>query len=343
MSRIYNWKEKINNIELKECIQIIKQGGIVVFPTETVYGIGANALNEQAVKKIFKAKGRAQDNPLIVHVSNIDMLKRISKNINKIELKLIQEFMPGPFTLILEKQNIIPKIVSAGLNTIGIRMPSNKIAYELIDKANTPIAAPSANISGKPSGTQIEDIKEELAEKVNVIIDGGMCEIGLESTVVKVIDNIPTILRPGKITAEEIRAKIGDVAISKNILEKVGKNEKVESPGMKYRHYAPATKCILVCGENENEQIEKVNRLISKNTNVCVIGFKEHKNLIKCNKYITLGNINNLEEISKNIFTSLRKADKTNSEIILIEGVSNKGIGLAIMNRLTRACEYNIY
>lgn len=189
--------------KIAEAATVIKEGGLVLFPTETVYGIGANGLDEKAVKKIFEAKGRASDNPLILHIANINMLDKIATNISELEYKLIDAFWPGPFTIILNKKDIVPSVVTGGLNTVAIRMPSNIIANKLIEFAGVPIAAPSANISGKPSGTCIEDVYAELASKMDYIIDGGKCEVGLESTVVKVENGEVKILRPGKISKEK--------------------------------------------------------------------------------------------------------------------------------------------
>ena len=198
MTKYFNFKNAINEKELEFCASIIKNGGTVVFPTETIYGIGANALSEEAVNKIFKAKGRPSDNPLIVHICDKKQIKDLVlvKEINEVEQKLINTFMPGPFTLILKKKEIIPNNVTANLDTVGIRMPDNEIALKLIESSGVPIAAPSANISGRPSGTRIQDIKDELDGKVEGIIDAGDSKIGIESTVVKVIDGVPTILRP---------------------------------------------------------------------------------------------------------------------------------------------------
>ncbi len=342
ITKYFNWKDNINQEELKQCSNIINNNGIIVFPTETVYGIAANAFSEEAVKKIYLAKGRPSDNPLIVHISDKEQLNDICIIQNEIEQKLIDKFMPGPFTLILKKKDIIPNVVSANLDTVGVRMPSNLIAHEFIKECGVPIAAPSANVSGKPSGTIVEDIKSELDSKVDAIIDGGISDIGLESTVVKVINGVPEILRPGKITKEDIITVIGQANVNSKVLSKVEKEEKVQSPGMKYRHYAPNTKCVLVNIEDEQKQIEKINEIISENNNVCVIGFKEHKDKIKCKNYIEIGNKNNLEEFSKKIYTELRKVDKYNVSLAIIEGVSKDGLGLAIMNRLIRTCEYNI-
>ena len=336
----FDWKDKIKNEELEKVIEIIKTNGLVLVPTETVYGIAASALSDEACKKIFIAKGRAQDNPLIVHVSDKEMIRRLVKNVSDIEEKLINAFMPGPFTLILEKNDVICDTASAKNPTIGIRMPSNSIIHEIIKKSQIPLAAPSANISGKPSGTCIEDIFEELKDNVDCIIDGGECKIGIESTVVKVIDNVPTILRPGYITEEDIRKVCGNVRLSANLFKKVEENEKVESPGMKYRHYAPKTKCVLVA-KSEN-QIAKINEILLENEDVCVIGFKEDRDLINAKKYINVGSKYNLEEVARNIFSALRKVDKENVDLAVIEGVEKEGLGLSIMNRLVRACENKV-
>ena len=337
-SKFIDCKEKLNIEEIKEAAQAIKNGKLVLFPTETVYGIGANALSDKAVQEIFKAKGRAQDNPLIVHISSFEDIKNIAEEPNEIEKKLINAFCPGPFTIILKAKPNISKIVTANLDTVGIRMPSNEIAYNLIKYANVPIAAPSANISGRPSGTKIEDIIEELDGKVEYIIDGGTVDIGLESTVVRVIDNKVNILRPGKITPEDIE-KLGlKVEIDKHILEKLNGDEKVLSPGMKYRHYAPKTKCVLVYSENNETLVNKINEL-SKDKNVLVIGRTDNLSKYVAKNILDAGETE--KEIAHNIFSLLRKSDSYNVDLVIIEGISTKGIGLAINNRLIRACEYN--
>ena len=340
MKYLFNWEKSIKEEELNKVIEVLKNNGLALLPTETVYGIAANALSDEACKKIFSAKGRAQDNPLIVHVSDKQMLYKLVKNISEVEQKLIDNFMPGPFTLILEKQNIISNTASAGNSTIGIRMPSNSIIHEVINKSGIPLAAPSANISGRPSGTNVEDIFDELKDKVDCIVNGGECKIGIESTVVKVINDVPTILRPGFITEDDIEKVIGKVALSDKLFKKVTKDDKVESPGMKYRHYAPKTKCILV-SKSEN-QINIINNILKKEKSVCILGFSEDKEKINTNKFIDMGSKENLNEIAQNIFSSLRKIDKQNVELAIIEGVEKKDLGLSIMNRLVRACENNV-
>lgn len=338
MIQIYDWKENIDLQELKNVKIALEKGQLVVFPTETVYGIGADAFNRETIKRLYEAKGRPSDNPLIVHVSDFEMLETCVSYISDIERKLIDSFMPGPFTLILEKKDIVPNEVTANLNTVAVRMPDNKIANTIIKEFGKPVVAPSANISGKPSGTKVDDIKDELGEKVFALIDGGDTDIGLESTVVKVIDDVPVILRPGAVTAEDIKSLIGCVRIDAHVLNEVSADEKVESPGMKHKHYAPQTKCVLVNIDDENLRIEKINQLLQDD--VCVIGFEKHKDRINTSKFFSVGE--SLEDFSKNIFSILRRVDKFGCNLILIEGVKTEGLGLAIMNRLIRTCDYNV-
>ena len=342
----YNWKERTDTEELKIICNLIRNGELVIFPTETVYGIGANALDENAVGKIFIAKGRPSDNPLIVHVADKRKINEITQDITEVEQKLIDNFMPGPFTIILKRKPIIPDIVTAGLDTVAVRMPDNIIARGIIQLSGVPIAAPSANISGKPSGTNIEDIRKELEGKVSAIVDGGETNIGLESTVVKVINEIPIILRPGKITPEDIKNVVGNVKLDDNIFKKVKKSEKIESPGMKYRHYAPETKCKLVNCSNELDQIFYLKKFIKEyNEDVVIIGFEEHKEKLYVDeeKFISVGSKEDLASFAKNIYSALRKADELKPKRILIEGVPKIGIGIAIMNRLVRTCEYDVF
>ncbi len=341
ISKYSNQINKIKENEIIEAAEEIKNGNLVLFPTETVYGIGANATDENAVNKIFVAKGRAQDNPLIVHVSNIKMVENIVEEITQLERKLIENFWPGPLTIIFKRKNnkIIPNVVTANLDTVGIRMPSNIIAKELIEKSGVPIAAPSANVSGKPSGTKVEDIIEELDGKVDYILDGGMADIGLESTVIKVEGENINILRPGKITKEQLKKVANQVNVDKNVLSQVQKDEIVSSPGMKYKHYAPNTKCVMVYSKDENKMVNKINEITIQNKNVLVLSREEHFNKYVAKQKWNMGN--SLDDVAKNIFTFLRKADKENVDLIIIEGVGNEGLGLAITNRLIRACAYN--
>ena len=317
----------ISSNELDKAIDSLNKGNLVIFPTETVYGLGANALSYDAVDKIFEAKNRASNNPLIVHLKNKDEIKKYAIVNNEIEQKLIDTFMPGPFTLILEKKDIIPSNVTCNMDTVGIRIPIDPIAHELLDKLDFPIAAPSANKSTRPSGTNVLDIYDEFKDSVDYLIDGGESLIGLESTVVKVIDNVPTILRPGFITREDITEVIGSCNVSEYLFKKA--EGKVESPGMLYKHYSPNTPCML-CDK------EIINNFVDKNKKVIIIG---HDLNIDCYKYYDYGN--DLKTIAHNIFKLLRLADKDEADLIIIEATTIKSLGLAIMNRLIRTCNYN--
>lgn len=348
--KLIDCKDRIEEEKLKEVANCIKNNGLVVFPTETVYGIGANALDENAVAKIFDAKGRPNDNPLIVHICNEEMLKKLVTNVNEIEMLLMKHFWPGPMTIILEKKERLPNNVTCGLKTVGIRMPQNQIALDLIRLANVPIAAPSANLSGKPSGTTIDDIYEELKDKVDYMIDGGISTIGVESTVLKVVNHEVVILRPGKISPSDIR-KLGlEVRLDEHIFDEVKEGDKVESPGMKHRHYAPNTQTILVDSKEEDFCYEKINKKMleilemKKNERIAIIGYDEFSSFYE-NKnvtYISLGSVENLNEVSSKIFQTLRHLDDLNLDVCMIQGVKKKGIGIAIMNRFIRACHHHV-
>lgn len=327
--------------DIKKASEIIRNGGIVLFPTETVYGIGANAFDDEAVKKIFIAKGRAQDNPLILHISDMDMLNAIAINITDLEYRLMDAFWPGPFTIILNKKEDIANVAACNGNTVGVRMPSNKIAHDLIKESRVPIAAPSANISGRPSGTNIKDIIGELKNRVDYVIDGGDTDIGLESTVVRVIDNEVKILRPGKITKEDIENVISKVIIDKNVLEEISSGEKVLSPGMKYKHYAPMTKSKLIYSDDNNKMINTILEIASKEENVVILSFTEDLKYYDKYKCLDIGSRDNLNEVSHKLFSVLRKIDNMDVDLAIIEGLPLKGLGLTIMNRLIRACNHD--
>ena len=330
--------EVISNIEdYKEILkEEIEKDNLVIFPTETVYGIGANALKSQAVEKIFEVKTRACNNPLIVHLKSVDEIEKYAIIESDVERKLIDTFMPGPITVILKKKDCIPECVTAGLDTVGIRVPINSIAHRFLEIVDVPIAAPSANISSRPSGTKVSDIKDEFEGKVNFIIDGGESRIGLESTVVKVIDGVPMILRPGYVTKEMIEHVVGICNVSKHVLSEVENTEKAESPGMMYKHYAPKTKCLLVYSKD----VDTLKELVKENlVDKTIILGSDKLSDIECFKFINYGN--NLKNISHNIFSKLRECDKYDANLIIIEGVEKVGLGLAIMNRLIRTSEFN--
>lgn len=307
------FKIDANNIDsqkLKVAAEVIKNGGLVAFPTETVYGLGANGLNGEAVNRIFSAKGRPNDNPLILHIAEKKQIYDLVKEVPLEAKKLMDKFWPGPLTIILEKKEIVPREVTAGLNTVAVRMPENKIALELIRKSGVPIAAPSANSSGKPSPTEASHVIDDLNGKIDVILDGGKVNIGLESTVIDLTRNPPVILRPGKVTREQIEKVIGKLGETK-----VSDKEKPKCPGMKYKHYSPEAKVVIVKdGENEDE--------ISK---------KYSGKRIKKLKY------KDEEEMAKNLFKDFRDADKDGFEVILVREVKEEEFGCAIMNRLKKA------
>ncbi|WP_027623665.1 L-threonylcarbamoyladenylate synthase [Clostridium lundense] len=330
---------------LIECGKILREGGLVVFPTETVYGLGANALNAEAVKKIFEAKGRPQDNPLIVHVCDIESIKPLVKEIPEIACKLMGKFWPGPMTIILPKSDLIPEETSAGLDSVGIRMPSNLIARELIRVSEVPIAAPSANISGRPSPTDLERCMEDLMGKVDYIIGGEKCDVGVESTVIDCTIYPPCVLRPGGITLEMFREVDDKIYIDPAIMKKPDKDFKPKAPGMKYRHYAPKAPVKIVQGEL-NKTVEKINEIIkecvSENKIVGVMATDETANYYKNAVIISLGSRKNLNTIAQNLFGTLRSFDDKKVDIILSESFEEEGIGIAIMNRLKKSAGFDI-
>lgn len=338
-------EDKLESKILKECGEALRSGKLVVFPTETVYGLGANALEEEAVKKIFEAKGRPQDNPLIVHISEIEEITSLVKEVPKIAYKLMERFWPGPMTIILSKSSLIPNRTSGGLNSVGIRMPSNKIARQLIKVAKVPIAAPSANISGRPSPTDIETCIEDLNGKVDYIIGGEKCNVGVESTVIDCTVYPPCILRPGGITLEMLKEIEDKIYIDPAIMTGYNKNLKPKAPGMKYRHYAPKAEVKIINGTLENT-IEKIKQLTEEyevqGKRVGIMSTDETKNFYEKGTVISLGSRKDLETVARNLFSALRSFDSKNIDIILSEAFEEKGMGIAIMNRLKKSAGFNI-
>lgn len=324
--------------------EVLKNGGIVAFPTETVYGLGANALDEGSVKKIFEAKGRPSDNPLIVHISRFDDIFSLVKEVPKRAEEIIEKFCPGPLTIILDKSDSVPLVTSGGLNTVAIRIPNNKIALELIKMAGVPIAAPSANISGSPSPTCAEHVIHDLNGRVDIIIDGGCSSIGLESTVLDLSRDIPMILRPGGVTLEQLKDALSDVCIDPAILER-NENIIARAPGMKYRHYAPKAKVIIIDG-NMQDVVLKINTLLKEyakdGIRAGVMATEQTKDSYKFGQVISLGDRNRIDEIASKLFTVLRDFDIIGVEVVLAESIENSGVGLAVMNRLAKAAGYNI-
>lgn len=330
-------KENIDNEIIIELSHIIKNNGTVVFPTETVYGLGANALSDIAVAKIFTAKGRPSDNPLIVHVSNLEQLERIVEIIPEKAKVLMDKFWPGPLTLLFKKKAIISDMITGGLDTVAVRMPSSKIALKLIETCDLPLAAPSANISGKPSPTTAEHVIKDLDGKVDAIIDGGDCQFGMESTVIDVLNETPMILRPGSITLEDIAETINTVIYDPAMIHDT---IIAKSPGQKYIHYAPKGEVYLYIGQTSDikDAINKAAMQFINNSNkVMILGTEESIMDYKEGIILNLGSRTNPMEISSNLFSMLRKADELKADIILVEGIDEEGLGVAIMNRLKKA------
>ena len=329
---------------IEEAGKVIRNGGTVAFPTETVYGVGANALDDEAVRKIFIAKGRPQDNPLIIHVSTKE-ISELVKDVPEVAQKIIDKFWPGPLTVILEKKDIIPNVTSANLNTIGIRMPNSEIALKLIELAERPIAAPSANISGRPSPTEVERCVEDLNGRVDYIIGGESSDIGVESTIVDCTVNPPLVLRPGGITLEMLKEINPEIELDKALKSKPNDDFKPKAPGMKYKHYAPNAHLKIIKGKNE-KTIEIINEIvenyIEKGNDIAILTTNENLNKFNNGKVISLGSENDLKEIAKNLFEALRKCDDLGVQYILCQGFEENGVGLAIMNRLNKAAGYDI-
>lgn len=333
--------DNIDIVEIKKQSNLLKEGKTVIFPTETVYGLGANALDENAVKKIYEAKGRPSDNPLIVHIYNKNEVYDLAEEISEKAKIVMNRFWPGPITIILKKKPIVPNTTSGGLDTVAIRMPSHKIAREVIKYAGVPIAAPSANISGRPSPTKAQHVYEEMNGRVDGIILGGDSNFGLESTVLDLTEDIPMILRPGSITKEDLESVIGEVKVDPS-LEKKEDNKKAKAPGMKYTHYSPDAEVYIISGKKD-DVIVKVNELIGINMNeglnTGVMCLNENKQFYRGN-VIGLGDT--LEEVASNLFDALREMDKQGMNIVYSEEFSNEGVGQAIMNRLMKSAGYKV-
>lgn len=323
---------------------VIKDGGTVAFPTETVYGLGANALDSDAVIKIFKAKNRPMDNPIIVHIANRDTLNLLAVEVPDFVDKLIERFWPGPLTFILKASKIVPKVTTGGLDTIAIRMPNHKVALALIEESKVPLAAPSANLAGRPSPTSVEHVIEDLAGRIDLIIDSGPTNIGIESTVLDVSGDVPTILRPGGVTLEDLREVIREVKLHPAVTSKI-EVERPLSPGMKYRHYAPKAEMLVVEGEELSVK-EKVQEIVNKNVaigkSVGILTFDENKGIYRNAIIKSLGSRQDLKSAAKRLFSLLREFDKEHVDLIVAEGVTEEGLGLALMNRLRKASGYRI-
>ena len=314
----------------------LRAGGVVAIPTETVYGLAASAYNDEAIAKVFTAKGRPQDNPLIVHIDGMDMLREVVCEIPDTALKLAEKFWPGPLTMVLKKSEKVAQSVSRGLDTVAVRMPSNEIARKIITAAEVPLAAPSANLSGSPSPTTPFHVIDDLDGRIDAVVMSGESDVGVESTVVTLVTNPPRLLRPGFITAEQLRAILPDLVIDKAVLSEPEKGEKVASPGMKYKHYSPKTQVVLI--ESDSEAFAKyVN---SKNNAVAIV-FREDEDKMKV-KTFCYGSANDQQRQAQTIFSLLREADGENAECVYVHAPKKSGVGLAVYNRLIRAAAFRV-
>ena len=323
--------------EKSKAAEIIKRGGLVVFPTETVYGLGGNATDPSAAAKIYAAKGRPSDNPLIIHISKPDEAEPYAVT-SEAYYRLAKKFMPGPLTVILPRKNTIPKETTGGLETVAVRCPSDSVARELIAAAGVPIAAPSANISGKPSPTNVSDVITDMNGRVDMIIDGGDSEIGLESTIVKLDGNKGILLRPGAITVDALRCVLDEVSIAPSVTEMLKEGERVESPGMKYRHYAPDAPFILLDGEDS-----AVLDFLKKSENDSVIlCYDDEIPELDGHKLISVGSRDDLSDEAHRLFSALRDADRMSPSVIYGHLPKKDGIGLALYNRMLRAAAHTV-
>ncbi|MEE0946016.1 MAG: L-threonylcarbamoyladenylate synthase [Acutalibacteraceae bacterium] len=336
METLKLYLEKDREKSIKKAAEILKNGGIVAIPTETVYGLAASCRDSAAIKKVFEAKGRPQDNPLIVHIDSMDMLSVVAENISPKAYECARLFWPGPFTMVLKSSGYVSECVSAGLDTVAVRMPQNEIARQIIKESGIPLAAPSANISGSPSPVTSGHVLDDLDGKIDAVIMGDRCDVGVESTVIAVYGDNATLLRPGAVTVEMLKKVFPNLKIDKAILSQPEKDQKVASPGMKYKHYAPATDLYLI--ESSSEKFcDFVN---TKNDGVALC-FREEAEKIKIPTFI-YGKENDEEAMAYELFGLLRTLDDKKIQKAYVHAPSKSGVGLAVYNRLIRACAFKV-
>lgn len=328
--------------DIQTAADILSNGGLVAMPTETVYGLAADALNGSAVRRIFEAKGRPMDNPLIVHVARFDDISRLGL-VSEIPGKaclLAEKFWPGPLTIIMPKGDVIPDEVSAGLDTVAVRIPSHPAAQRLLKVSGLALAAPSANTSGKPSPTTAEHVSDDMDGRIEAILDGGACGVGVESTVLTLADGTPRILRPGIITREQIEAVIGETLVDKAVLNRLETGEKASSPGMKYKHYAPEAEVILLRGDDD-KYINYVNRAYRRGMSIAALCYDEDAAsvLAPC---VTMGAMSDEEAQAQVLFDALRAVDELRVETVYAHCPSAQGVGMALYNRMIRAAAFRV-
>ena len=322
--------------DIQVAAELLKKSEVVAIPTETVYGLAANAFDEEAVRKIFKAKGRPCDNPLIVHISDLDMIKDIASEVPALAMKCAERFWPGPLTMIMPKSDRIPLVTSGGLDTVGIRFPSDRCAHRIIEKCGFPLAAPSANLSGSPSPTNAKRVFEDMNGRIAAIVDGGESEVGVESTVIAFENDGIRILRPGKISYEDLKTIKDKVFVDHGVLEKVAEGEIVRSPGMKYKHYAPKAEVVLLDGSAE--QFREYVRANSTDGCFCLV-FSD-KESVEGVPYLTYGE--SADEQAHWLFERLRQFDGMGAKKVFAHCPSQNGVGLAVYNRILRSAGFNV-
>lgn len=331
--KLYLHEDREKSID--EASKILKDGGIVAVPTETVYGLAASALDKKAIKAVFAAKGRPQDNPLIVHIDSMEMLESVANDIPQKAYECANKFWPGPFTMVLNSSGYVCKEVSAGLDTVAVRMPSNEIVREIISTAGLPLAAPSANVSGSPSPVSAEHVIADLDGKIDAVIMGDRCSVGVESTVVSINKGSARLLRPGAVTVEMLKEVFPDIIIDDAILEEC-KTEKVASPGMKYKHYSPKAELYLIEGTTK-----EFSDFVNNKKDGAAVCYIEDKPYIKV-KTFEFGSAANQETMAYEIFDILRRLDSENIKKAYVHAPGKDGVGLAVYNRLIRACAYRV-
>ena len=328
--------QKLSNDQngISVACEILKNGGVVAIPTETVYGLAASAYDENAIKSVFTAKGRPQDNPLIVHISDMEMLSEIALDIPKTAIKCAERFWPGPLTMVLKKSDKINDSVSAGLKTVAVRMPCEKTAHSVISESRLPLAAPSANVSGKPSPTTANHVINDLDGKIDAVIMGEDSTVGVESTVITLVGEHPVLLRPGAVTLEQLKEILPDITVDKAVLSELEAGQKAASPGMKYKHYAPETETFLVEGESFSE-------FVNQKENALAVCFLEESEEIKIPKLI-YGTKENPESFANKLFAILRDVDNAGAKEVYVHAPEKQGVGLAVYNRLIRAAAFKV-
>ena len=342
-TKVITITEKSDALALLPAAEILQKGGLVAFPTETVYGLGANGLDAEAAKAIYAAKGRPSDNPLILHVADFAEIEKLAHDISDTARKIIAAFCPGPITIILNRNRIVPDAVTGGLDTVGIRMPNHEIARELIRLAGVPLAAPSANTSGRPSPTTAQAVLADLQGKIGAVVDGGSCKFGLESTIVDCTSEVPTVLRPGAITLEMLAEIVGEVRLDPAL---AGADSKPKAPGMKYTHYAPKAPMIMLEGAKEKMVVGLLTQIAKAKAEGkkigAVVSSETAKELPTHVVTAVYGSREKMSEIATNLYEALRKFDQTEVDVIFAEGTAEVGLGLAIMNRMHKASGYRI-